>query len=223
MNAPPPAALGAAFELCRPFKTHYVADRRAGGDWPSKHHRYKIRKAQRAVQVGRVELARVEADWTRLYAGLSARRGIDGAADFAPAYFRMLADDASFEAFAARRDGRIVAMAIWFAHDGVAVYHLGASDTDGYAVGASYALFDAAFEYYDFAERFDLGGAAGVDPGADDGLARFKQGFANTTATAYVCGAVLDQPAYSQACAGCAPTGFFPAYRAPTVRERAAA
>jgi hypothetical protein len=134
-----------------------------------------------------------------------------------------MADDPSYEVFAARQDGRIVAMAIWFAHDGVAVYHLGASDEAGYAVGASYALFDAAFEHFDFAERFDLGGAAGLDPGPGDGLARFKQGFANTTATAYVCGAVLDPAAYERLSAGQRAGGFFPAYRPPTVRERAAA
>jgi hypothetical protein len=223
LSAPPPAALAAAFEHCRPFKTHFVADRHAAGEWPSRHHRAKIRKARAAVQVARVDLARTIDDWNRLYAGLAERHMIAGAAAFAPAYVQTMADDPSYEVFAARQDGRIVAMAIWFAHDGVAVYHLGASDEAGYAVGASYALFDAAFDHFDFAERFDLGGAAGIDPSPDDGLARFKQGFANSTATAYVCGAVLDAAAYERLGSGRADAGFFPAYRAPTVRERAAA
>jgi len=223
MCAPPPAELAAAFEHCRPFKTHFVADRRAAGDWPSKPHRYKIRKARRACQVERLRLADALDDWTGLYGGLTRRHGIGGAADFTAAYFRALADDPAYQTFAARIDGRIVAMAIWFAHQDFASYHLGASDAAGYAVGASYAIFDAAFEHYADAARFDLGGAAGLEPRPDDGLVRFKRGFSNAAATAYICGQVLDAAAYARLSAPHGPTGFFPAYRAPTVRQSAAA
>jgi hypothetical protein len=223
LSAPPQSTLTAAFEHCRPFKTHFIVDRAAGGEWPSKHHRQTIRKARAAVQVSAVSLGRTARDWSRLHAGLPERHAVGGAADFIPSSVAALADDPSFEAFAARIDGRIVAMAIWFAHDGVATYHLGASDEAGYAVGAGYALFDAAFEHFDFADRFDLGGAAGVQLRADDGLARFKQGFANATATAYVCGSVLDAAACGQLSKGRASAGFFPAYRAPATLETAAA
>jgi hypothetical protein len=223
MHAPPEPALALAFEHCRPFKTHFVADRRAPGAWPSKHHRYKIRKARRGCQVERVRLGEVMADWTRLYAGLARRHAISGAADFTAAYFTVLAGDPAFETFVARQDGQIVAMAIWFEYDGVAVYHLGASDAAGYAVGASYAIFDAAFERFAAAQRFDFGGAAGVEAQADDGLARFKQGFANTETMACVCGSVLDPAAYARLTAGLPPTSYFPAYRAPMSRATAAA
>ena len=171
MGAPSRARLAAAFDHCRPFKTHFVADRRAPGDWPSKHHRQKIRKARRACRVERVRLCDRLADWTRLYAGLASRHAITGAADFTPAYVRALADDPAYATFAAWKDGRVVAMAIWFEWAGAAAYHLGASDEAGYAVGASYAIFDAAFEHYADVERFDLGGAAGIAPRPGAGLA----------------------------------------------------
>jgi hypothetical protein len=46
---------------------------------------------------------------------------------------------------------------------------------------------------------------------------KFKGGFANDTADAYLCGAVLDGPRYAALSAADAAGGFFPAYRG---RER---
>ncbi len=211
--APDGETLTAAFSVCRPFKTHFVVDRTARGYAPSKHHRYEIRRALGRCAVERVQLQDHLGDWSRLYAGLTDRRAIVGPAAFSEGYFAMMAADPTYETFAARVEGRIVAMAIWFEHDGVAVNHLGAADTAGYAAGASYALYDAAIEHYAQCRRVDLGGAAGVADDADDGLARFKRGFANAEATAFLCGEVLDQAAYARLVAGRPPTGFFPAYR----------
>jgi hypothetical protein len=211
--APGGAALAAAFPVCRPFKTHFVVDRTAGDYTPSKHHRYEIRRALVRCMVEAVQLRDHLADWTRLYAGLAERHEIKGPAAFSDGYFSLLASDPTYQTFAARVDGRIVAMAIWFEHQGVAVNHLGASDGAGYAAGASYALYDAAIEHFARCRQLDLGGAAGVAEAADDGLARFKRGFANAEATAFLCGAVLDLAAYARLAEGRASTGFFPAYR----------
>jgi len=211
--APDAAALAAAFPVCRPFKRHLVIDRRIGPYAPSKHHRYEMRRAQQRCDVEVVALAQHLDDWTRLYAGLAQRHEIAGPAAFSAAYFALMAADPSYEVFAARAGGEIVAMAIWFRHAGVAVNHLGASDAAGYAVGASYALYDAAIQRYGECERIDLGGAAGLAEAADDGLSRFKRGFANAEATAFVCGAVLDEAAYARLAAGRSGDGFFPAYR----------
>jgi hypothetical protein len=211
--APGGGALAAAFPICRPFKTHFVVDRTAGAYAPSKHHRYEIRRALSRCAIEAVQLHDHLDDWTRLYAGLAERHEIKGPAAFSDGYFALLASDPTYETFAARVDDRIVAMAIWFEHQGVAVNHLGASDGAGYAAGASYALYDSAIEHFARCHRLDLGGAAGVAEAADDGLARFKRGFANAEATAFLCGAVLDQAAYAQLAGGRAATGFFPAYR----------
>jgi hypothetical protein len=211
--APPGDELAAAFPLCRPFKTHFVVDREAGGYAPSKHHRYEIRRAPGRCAIEAVQLGDHLADWTRLYAGLAERHEIRGPAAFSDGYFALLTVDAAYRTFAARVDGRIAAMAIWFEYDGVAVNHLGASDGAGYAAGASYALYDVAIEHYAQCVRLDLGGAAGVAEAADDGLARFKRGFANAEATAFLCGAVLDQAAYARLVQNHPPSNFFPAYR----------
>lgn len=211
--APRGEALAAAFPVCRPFKTHFVVDRTAGDYAPSKHHRYDIRRARSRCAIEAVQLRDHLDDWTRLYAGLAERHEIKGPAAFSDGYFALLASDPAYETFAARVDDRIVAMAIWFEHQGVAVNHLGASDAAGYAAGASYALYDAAIEHFARCHQLDLGGAAGVAETADDGLARFKRGFANAEATAFLCGAVLDQGAYARLLGGHASTGFFPAYR----------
>ena len=211
--APGADALAAAFPICRAFKTHYLLSRAAGPYAPSKHHRYEIRRAHGRCAIERVRLGDHLSDWSRLYAGLTERHEIKGPATFSDAYFAMLAADATFETFAARVDGDIAAMAIWFDYAGVAVNHLGASDAAGYAAGASYALYDAAISHYEHCEHVDLGGAAGVADSADDGLARFKRGFANAEATALLCGAVLDEAAYARLAAGSLPSSFFPAYR----------
>jgi len=210
--APDGETLAAAFSVCRPFKTHFVVDRTARGYAPSKHHRYEIRRALGRCAIERVQLSSFLGDWTRLYAGLADRHAIKGPAAFSDGYFAMMAQDPTYETFAARVDGALVAMAIWFEHEGVAVNHLGASDAAGYAAGASYALYDAAIEHYAQCHHLDLGGAAGFAEAGDDGLARFKRGFANAEATAFLCGAVLDQAAYTRL-AGRIQTGFFPAYR----------
>jgi hypothetical protein len=211
--APDATTLAAAFPICRPFKTHFVVDRARGGYAPSKHHRYEVRRAQGRCTVDRVRLGDHLGDWSRLYAGLADRHAIQGPAAFSDGYFAMMAGDSTYETFAARVDGRMVAMAIWFEHAQVAVNHLGASDAAGYAAGATYALYDAAIEHFAQCRQIDLGGAAGLAESADDGLARFKRGFANAEATAFLCGAVLDPVRYAALTGGRAPTAFFPAYR----------
>jgi hypothetical protein len=211
LAGPPPDRLARAFEVCRPFKTHQLIDR-AGGYAPGKHHRYEIRRARARCRIERVGLADHLADWSRLYGGLAERHAITGPAAFSDAYFQVLAALPTFEAFAAFVDGQVAAMAIWFEHDCRACNHLGASDALGYANGASYALYDAAIERFADCALIDLGGGAGAADDPDDGLVRFKRGFANAAASAHLCGAVLDRPAYQRLSAG-KPDGFFPAYR----------
>ena len=210
--APGPEALGKAFSLCRPFKTHLIIER-AKTYSPNKHHRYEIKRAQVRCRVEIVRLADHLAGWTALYGGLIERHDITGLAAFGQAYFEYLARHPDFVTFAAYVGDDIAAMAIWVEHAGVAYNHLGASAALGYANGASYAIYDAAIGHFGGAEVFDLGGAAGSSDDPNDGLARFKRGFANAETTAYLCGAVLDEVRYAELSAG-KPGGFFPAYRA---------
>ena len=210
----PAAELARDFEVCRPFKTHYLIDPAHGPFAPSRHHAQELRRAARRNRVEAVALADHLEAWRGLYAGLVARRAVSGTADFAPAYFDALAAEPAMQAFAAYVGDEIVGMAIWFAAEGVVYYHLSAVGAAGYASGAAYGLMAAAVEHFEGCGVIHLGGGAGAGDGAD-GLAAFKQGFANGEVMAHICGAVLDRMAYERLSAGRAETGFFPAYRAP--------
>jgi hypothetical protein len=54
-----------------------------------------------------------------------------------------------------------------------------------------------------------------LDNLTDDGLSRFKRGWATGTRTAYLCGRVLDRREYERMvrAAGAGTTAYFPAYR----------
>jgi dTDP-4-amino-4,6-dideoxygalactose transaminase len=195
LSGPSPATFAKAFELARPFKTHYLVDPDKGGFAPTKHHRDRIRRAQRRCQVDRAPLAAHLPRWCELYADLAQRRAITGAAAFSPAYFAMLAAEPQVTAFVAQADGVITGMTLWFEAAGVAYNHLTAVDARGYADGASYALYDAAIAHFE-GRSINLGGGSGVGDGAG-GLADFKRGFANAEITAWIFGAVLDRPAYA--------------------------
>ena len=109
-------------------------------------------------------------------------------------------------------------MTLWYEQDDVAYYHLAAYSDAGYEHRAAFALFSAALAH--FRGRVDwlaLGAGAGAAATDDDGLARFKRGWATGTRTAYLCGRVLD-PARYRALAGAGAgmaAAYFPAYRAP--------
>jgi hypothetical protein len=212
LATPPPERLAAAFELCRPFKTHLLVDR-AKGYAPTKHHRDRIRRGLRRCRVEAVSLTDRMAAWRSLYGELVRRHGIAGVAAFPDPYFPTLAASPAFVILAAFVDGEIAGMTIWFEHDGVAVSHLTAANALGYANGANYALNDAAIAHFAGAGMIDLGGGAGFADDREDGLFQFKQGFANAETTAHLCGAVLEPATYARLCAGRPQTSFFPAYR----------
>ncbi len=209
--SPPPDQLAAAFELCRPFKTHYLVETARGVAF-SKHHRDRVRRGQRRCRVERVALADHLDVWEELYAGLVDRRAIRGAADFTPAYFARLAEAPELVALAAFVEDAPAGMTLWFEHAGIAYNHLTASNATGYANGANFALYGAAIDHFADAAVMNLGGGAGFEDDPEDGLAAFKRGFANAETKALLCGAALDASRYSALAAG-RQTAFFPAYR----------
>ena len=212
LAAPDPAALQRAFPICRPFKTHYLIDRSAPFA-PSRHHRERIRRGQRRCRIEPTSLARHLDGWRALYAELSAKRGIAGAAAFRPGYFEALAADPVICAFAAFVGDELAGMTLWFEHEGVVYNHLTASNAAGYANSANFALYAAAVEHF-ASGVINLGGPAGMSD-VGDGLAQFKAGFANARTQAWLCGAVLDDERYARLAAGRETGAYFPAYRAP--------
>lgn len=215
VTGPSPAHLSAAFALCRPFKRHYLIDRSLGQDRLPASHRRGRRKALRECEVNALPLQSSLGDWERLYRGIIGRHRIAGLQKFSPEYFETLAGMPEVEAFAATLGGEIVSMALWVRSPEVVYYHLGASDTRGYEAQAMYGIFAAALEHFASAPVIHLGGAAGISSDEEDGLARFKRGFANHEAEAYFCGASLYPERYAALVGAGASDAFFPAYRQP--------
>jgi hypothetical protein len=212
-GGPDAEALGAAFPVIRPFKRHYVVDRSRGEPQPSPHHRRYINAAAKRCTAARVELAPHLDAWCRLYAGLVERHGIAGVQAFSPAYFEMLTRLPGLVAFAAQSGGRIIAMTLWIRHEDRAIFHLGASDDEGYRVRAQYLLAAEALAHFADCRIVDFGGNAGNSDNAEDGLATFKRGFANAELQSYLCGAVLRPDLYRRLAGEASATSYFPAYR----------
>ena len=134
-------------------------------------------------------------------------------AAFSPSYFEVLADDRHIVTFAAWINDVLVGMSLWYPWKGVCSNHLLAVNAEGYANGASYALYDAAIGHFS-GQVLNLGGGAGLGDGAG-GLADFKRGFANDQVMSYIYGAILDQGRYRQLSQTTGSTDYFPAYRSP--------
>lgn len=203
----------AAFDLCTPFKLHFVHERSQPFRYDS-HHRYEVKRARAQCEVREAPLSQYQADWRRLYATLVARRGISGVQRFSDLYFSRLSALAGLRCHVALKDSAVLAMHLWIEHAGVAYSHLAASDEAGYQARAGYALNDFALERFGAAAAIDFGAAAGTRDEPSDGLAKFKRGFSNARRMFYLCGKVLDAPAYERLSAGRAAGGYFPAYRA---------
>ncbi|MFM7231372.1 MAG: GNAT family N-acetyltransferase [bacterium] len=214
-----PDALAEAFpDRLVAFKRHHLA--RLDPRDPLAHaHAGHRRKARRAAERTRVDVVTEPllhaAEWVRLYDALRTRHGALGAADFTPeALVAQLAVPGALLVRVAQ-DESAVSMSLWYFDGTRAHYHLGASDAHGYALDASYA--GCAHALTALAARgvrtVDLGGAAGGSD-RDDGLARFKRGWANDSATAWLCGRVLDPARYRVLSADVPTDAWFPAYRA---------
>jgi len=198
------------------FKRHLIRDLDEPAHLPA-HHRRHVRRASRAVEVELCAdpLEHLD-DWVRLYEELVARRGLFGVRAFSRQGFQRELALPGLIALRANRHGRTVGMMLWFEDPPNAHYHLGAFSREGYEVSASYALFVVALEHLRGrrVRWVDLGGAPGT--GSEDGLMRFKRGWASGERIANLCGRVMSRNAYA-ALAGRGRGGattWFPQYRA---------
>jgi hypothetical protein len=211
-----PADLEAAFpDHLVPFKRHLVRDLDRPASLPA-HHRRRLRHAARAVDV---EVCADPTDhlddWVALYDFLVARHRMTGISAFSRDSFSRQLAVPRMVALRAERQGVTVGMTLWLVGGDTAYYHLGASTAEGYELSASYALFAEALDHLRGlgVARVDLGGSAGA-ASREDGLFRFKQGWANAELPAHLGGRVLDRRAYA-ALRPAGDTTWFPAYRAP--------
>ncbi len=220
LSVPPPERLGQWFDgIVLPYKRHHLVDLAVPFvEATCAHHRRYARRCARlaTIEVCAEPLRHLDS-WCRLYAELAARHAMTGPARFSrEAFARQLALPTVRLLHAVAADGEVLGLQMWFVEGDLAWYHLGAHGAAGQRAGVSFGLFAAAFDLLREAgvRVVDLGAGAGLADDPDDGLSRFKAGWATRTATAWLCGAVLDAKAYAQLGAD-GPTAFFPAYRAP--------
>jgi len=186
------AVLQQEFTSCRPFKQSYFIDRETERVHLRKRHRNMVNRARRAVEIRSVALADHLEEWLRLYQHNVQTRQI--AQPFSPAYFDRLLEVAGLETLAVLVDGQIVTMTLWVRYGDIRYYHDGASSEAGFETSASYAAFGHVIETATDVRYLVLGGSAHFRDEPQDGLAVFKRGFANASATSYLCSAVLNRP-----------------------------
>lgn len=219
------ALLRRSFDRVEPFKQHHVADLALDdAAIVSRHHRYEVRRARRLVDVREcLDPSRLLDTWTELYAVLARRHRLTGLRAFGrDAFARQLAVP-GLRAFVAEHRGTIVGAHLWYVQGPVAYSHLQATNEQGYALGAAYALYAAAIAQLRGTVRWlDLGAGAGAPAAAMDGLQRFKAGWATGSRTAYLCGRIGNAARYAALSRrAAADEPYFPAYRAGELTDAA--
>lgn len=210
---PDVSRLQAAFDVCKPFKKHYLYDPRAPFAY-GKHHRYEVKKAVADCETRVVPFEKHFQEWLGLYGNLVRERGITGMQNFPESYFHGLIGLDGMIAIAAFAAGKVVSMHLWVEHGGYVYSHLGASSEEGYRQRAAYAIYDQAIRSFSDRKAVDFGGGAGLEDTPDDGLASFKKGFSNRTETCFLCGKILDGNVYRELSLARRGEPFFPGYRA---------
>jgi hypothetical protein len=207
------------FDFVRPFKEHFVIElARSPRSYVSPHHRRNVRRALRVVDVEACnDPPAVLDDWAGLYSHLVQRHEITGIRSFSRSSFACQLAVPGITVFRATHARCTVGMLLWYVQGDVAYYHLGASNARGYDLGASFALFRSAIDFFTNSglQWIDLGSGAGLVDSATDGLRRFKRGWSTHTRTAYFCGRIFDARRYAALAAATDTENavYFPAYR----------
>jgi hypothetical protein len=213
-------------DLVLPYKEHFVADlRKPRENAISSHHQRCLRKALRQVVVEHCpDPLMFAAEWVALYEAFIDRHQMTGSAAFSKQALICQLGVPGLVMFRAKQ-ASVVGFHLWYVHGDVAYAHLAAYTDLGYRLGASYALFGTAFDYFAaMGLRWVLLGATPdvVNPkspasaaGSRTGLADFKRGWATSTRPAYLCGRIFARDLYQEIsrAKGATDAPYFPAYR----------
>lgn len=207
-----------AFDLARPFKTHFLTELVSPPHAVvSRHHRYYARRALRRLTV---EVADSPADhldeWCTLYGHSVAAKGMQGIRAFSRAAFQCLLGMEGVLLFRAIAGGKAVAAQTVCLDGAVAYVHLLGMTPAGYEAGASYALDWTVLETLHGRCRWvHWGGVSGLEDDPHGGLAWFKKGWSTHRRYAWLLGRALDRRTYRAL--GCRlpvdPAAYFPCYR----------
>ena len=205
-----------SFEIVREYKSHYVVDPNGFRERRLlRKHRRNLDTAMRSVEVVRCADPSAYLDeWTAIYAGLCQRRGITGMRAFSRTAHALQLGVPGLEMFRASVGGDTVGLHLWYQQGSFAYGHLGAASPRGYELMASYALYWAAINHFDGkVQLVDIGAGPGLAAQSNDGLARFKRGWATDERMAYFCGRILDPARYADLARRHGASTLFPVYR----------
>jgi len=204
-------------DLVVPFKRHYIADmHRPINDIVSRHHRKCARKALEQIQTEVCpEPENFLDEWMMLHQNLVAKHNITGIQAYSKLAFEKQLSIPGIVVLRAIYDNKTVGAQLWFLHGEVAFGHVLAFKEIGYKLGASYALYWFALNYFKDKVRWcDYGGVVGMQEDDSSALSHFKEGWSTGRQTAYLCGRILNRARYKKLVArNQNVTGFFPAYR----------
>ncbi|MFK8049351.1 MAG: GNAT family N-acetyltransferase [Halioglobus sp.] len=204
-------------DLLVPYKQHYVIDmHRPIDEIVSRHHRRAAGKAQKKIQSEVCpDPASFLDEWIELHENLVAKHDITGMRAFSRSSFKKQLNTPGLVLLKAKCEKETVGAQLWFQHENVAFGHVLAFSELGYKLGATYALYWFALNYFsDKVKWCDIGGVAGHKESARDGLGQFKDGWSTGRKTAYLCGRILNRSRYQELEKRVnASTDFFPAYR----------
>jgi hypothetical protein len=201
-----------------PFKEHFIADLSIPiGDFVTKHHRYYARRSLKEVEVEEVRNPEEFTDeMSYLYTKLIQRHNLRGIKAFSKKAFAEQLRIPGTVVLKALHQGMVVGAIIWLLGGEVCYANLGGCSEIGYKLGAWYALYWRALEFFRGKGRWiDWGGVAGVGIKNRDGLSEFKRGWSTGTRTTYFCGRIFNRDRYLELgkAKGLTDTDYFPCYR----------
>jgi hypothetical protein len=207
-------------DIARPYKEHFVVDlKQRPQTFVSRHHQRNAHKALQKISIDVCERPIQFLDeWCLLYDNLIKRHNIKGLTRFSRTSFARQLNVPGMVAVRAVAGEKTVGMLLWAIQNNTAYYHLGAYSSEGYMLKVSFALFWTVLEYFknNGLDWLSLGAGSGLQGDEEDGLTRFKRGWATGTRTAFFCGRIFDAGKYQESVLanGMKDINYFPAYRA---------
>lgn len=201
-----------------PFKQHFVINLNSNKikNIPN-HHRRNIKKANQNIIVETCDEPIVHLnEWLSLYNCLVQKHNIKGLRTFSRKAFENQLKVPGLLMFKAKYNEFTVGMILWYVINDIGYYHLAAYNELGYKLKASFALFDFSIQFFSNKIKWlNLGAGAGINSNSNDGLTRFKQGWANETKTSYFCGRIFNKKIYDEITdsRGYYGNEYFPIYR----------
>jgi hypothetical protein len=200
-----------------PFKQHFIVDMcRPINEIVSRHHRKYALKALKHIRTDACpKPEKFLEEWIALHQNLVKKHDIKGLKAFSRNAFAKQLRIPGIVVLRAKYEAETVGAQLWFVQKGVAYGHVLAFNELGYKLGATYALYWFAINYFSDKVRWcNLAGVAGVQENSNDGLNRFKEGWSTGKQTAYFCGRILHRERYAELvqARNVSSSGFFPAY-----------